>query len=405
MRSRTEQRLSKQAAAYLVSCGASGIGDGIRTAALPLAVTAVSGRADLLGAVAVASRIPWLLFAIPAGVLADNVNRARAMQIVDALRFLTAGGLAAALLLHHTPVWIFVAFAFALGTAETVFDSCAEGLLQAVSTPSTRGRVNGARTSIVMITSDFAGPSLGGLLFQLWRFVPFAADAVSFGLSALLLGRIPLEKPAGARENPFRQAVAGIRWTFTDRRIRSFQVAAIGVNAAQSAAQTMLVLLVVKVHGAPTSLYGVLLTVAGIGAAAVGVVAGRTIDRFGWHRLLWPCVLSGVPILLGLAVAPDLWTVAAFLLLNSAFGVVGMVSMAAAQQNMVPPELIGRVSGAGRFLTLGLAVPAGAALAAWIASTLSVQAVYAFAAACTALVSLLTWPGLRPGALSEPPAD
>jgi MFS family permease len=68
--------------------------------AYPLLVLAVTGSAAKAGVVSFARTLPWALFALVAGVVADRWNRKRLMITADGVRVLATGSLAAAILLH-----------------------------------------------------------------------------------------------------------------------------------------------------------------------------------------------------------------------------------------------------------------------------------------------------------------
>src|SRR3954451_19635965 len=70
------------------------LSDGIFQIALPLLAVSVTKEPGLVAGVTVASRLPWLVFALIAGALADRLDRRRTMVLVDAGRVILLGGLA-----------------------------------------------------------------------------------------------------------------------------------------------------------------------------------------------------------------------------------------------------------------------------------------------------------------------
>src|SRR6478609_2204842 len=69
------------------------LSDGIFQIALPLLAVSVTKEPGLVAGVTVASRLPWLVFALIAGALADRLDRRRTMVLVDAGRVILLGGL------------------------------------------------------------------------------------------------------------------------------------------------------------------------------------------------------------------------------------------------------------------------------------------------------------------------
>src|ERR1700761_2338031 len=78
----------------LTSAGLSAVGDGIRTAALPLLVLSISHNPIAVSSVAVFNRLPWLITSLYGGVIADRYDRRTLMVIVDATRAVAMAGLA-----------------------------------------------------------------------------------------------------------------------------------------------------------------------------------------------------------------------------------------------------------------------------------------------------------------------
>src|SRR3954452_11193368 len=61
----------------------SALGDGVALVAFPLLAAGLTRRPLLIAGVAMAQRLPWLLLSLPAGALADRVDRRRLMSGID----------------------------------------------------------------------------------------------------------------------------------------------------------------------------------------------------------------------------------------------------------------------------------------------------------------------------------
>src|SRR5919112_1151968 len=94
------------------------LGDGIALAAGPLLVASQTDDPLLVAMGALLQRLPWLLFGLYAGALADRVDRRLLVLSVSAARTAVLGVLAAALLLDAPDVRLVLAAMFLLGTAE-----------------------------------------------------------------------------------------------------------------------------------------------------------------------------------------------------------------------------------------------------------------------------------------------
>ena len=73
---------------------ASNLGDGVWLVAAPLLAATLTRDPALVAGLAFAQRLPWLLFPLLSGALADRLDRRRAMVAVAALRAALVGALA-----------------------------------------------------------------------------------------------------------------------------------------------------------------------------------------------------------------------------------------------------------------------------------------------------------------------
>ncbi|HUZ81312.1 MAG TPA: MFS transporter, partial [Gaiellaceae bacterium] len=154
--------------------------------AYPLLVLAITHSAADAGIVAFARALPAVLFALPAGVVADRYGRKRLMIAADGVRVLAVGSLAATILLHRASFGVIAAVAFVEGSGAALFSAAQAGALRAVVPPRQLPAAAGAQTgrqAAVML----GGPPLGGALFGLARALPFLVDAVSYAFSTLSL--------------------------------------------------------------------------------------------------------------------------------------------------------------------------------------------------------------------------
>jgi MFS family permease len=182
--------------------------------AYPLLVLAVTGSAAKAGVVSFARTLPWALFALVAGVVADRWNRKGLMIAADGVRVLAIGGLAAAILLDRTGFWAIPLVAFVEGSGAALFSAAHAGALRAVvparQLPAAAGAQTGRQAAV-----QLAGPPLGGALFGLARALPFLVDAVSYAFSivSLLAMRAPFQEQRAPDTSSLRSRLAeGVRF-------------------------------------------------------------------------------------------------------------------------------------------------------------------------------------------------
>ena len=116
----------------------SNLGDGVDAVALPLLAETLTRDPLLFAGVAVALRLPWLLFSLPAGAIVDRVDRRRLMAAVNAARAVLLAVFGVAVLLDAASIWLLYGVGFLLGVAETLFDNAAQSIPAPRSCPGRR---------------------------------------------------------------------------------------------------------------------------------------------------------------------------------------------------------------------------------------------------------------------------
>ncbi|HDL41570.1 MAG TPA: MFS transporter, partial [Actinobacteria bacterium] len=64
----------------------SNIGDGVGVIAYPWIASSVTRNVLLIAGIGLAQQLPWLLFALPAGVITDRYDRRKLMVMMDVVR-------------------------------------------------------------------------------------------------------------------------------------------------------------------------------------------------------------------------------------------------------------------------------------------------------------------------------
>jgi len=393
----------------LTALGLSSLGDGVRTAALPLLVVSMTNNPIAVTGVVVANRIPWLLVGLVSGVIADRYDRRALMAAVDTMRMVAAGTLALFVLTGFEQLWLVYVVALALGVGETLFDTAAMAVLPEIVPKTHLGRANGRLFSTNLVAGSFVGPALGGVLFEFSHASPFAVDAVTFLLAASLVTasrrRSGPAAAAGAshridRDKSFLGEVGeGWAWIAARPLMRTFYSIIAVVNFTQGAAQAVLVILVVHELALPTAAFGILLTVSGVGAFLGGLLSSRLGDVIGVYRVLLPGVALSVPLFLVIGGTHDVVVLAVALALNSFIGVVVNIQMLSMRQRIIPNRIMGRVSSMGQLIVFGIAIPVGALAGGTVASAFGVRWVFFGSAGLIAVLIVLRSSQLFPDRL------
>ncbi len=272
----------------------SELGSQLSLIAYPLLVLAVTGSPAKAGIVGFAKTVPYAVLALPAGAVADRVNRKWLMVGCDGFRALALATIPIALWAGSLPFALIVAVAFIDGSGFVVSYITERGALrQLVPHEQLREAVAGneSRTFAAML----AGPPLGGLLFGLGRAVPFLCDVFSYAASTtsmLLIKTDFQETREGVDPGQVRD---GLRWIWQRPFFRTCALLFAGSNPVFTALY-LLVVVLAKRDGASAALVGVML-----GIAAGGGLAGAVIAPVMQRRLSPRMVLIAETWLLALA--------------------------------------------------------------------------------------------------------
>ncbi len=377
----------------LGSSWASNLGDGIALAAGPLLVASQTRDPLLVALATVLQRLPWLLFGLLAGVVADRLDRRRIVIGVNLARVGVVTVLSLTIVTGQVSIGVVLAALFLLGTAETLADTTTSTLLPMLVARRDLG-VGNARIMAGFITvNQLVGPPLGALLFALGLVVPFAAQALCILLAAVLVSRIVLapEPHVGASRAHVRRDVAeGLRWVWRSPAVRTLTVTIVTFNVTYGAAWSVLVLYAIDRLGTGEVGFGLLMT-----AGAVGGLLGTGL--YGWlaaHVSLGNIMRGGLVVEtlthLVLALTTTPWVAMLVMVVFGVHAFVWGTTATSVRQRAVPTQLQGRV---GSVYLIGVqgGIVVGAALGGVLASRWGVTAPFWFAFVGSALLVALLW--------------
>ncbi|MDA4845732.1 MFS transporter [Hoeflea poritis] len=364
----------------------SNLADGIAALAFPWLATMISSNPMHIAIVAFATRLPWFLLALPAGVITDRADRQRLMVGADIIRLLLSLGVVGIILgspalplaedstLRLPMILALASVAFLIGTAEVFRDNTAQTVLPMLVEPKDLESANGQIWSIEQVMGSFVGPPVAGLLIALAVPAPFGFDALMFALSAWCLWLIafPLRKeirvPAGFLSE-FRD---GLRWIVGNTLILRLAVMLGILNALHTMTLTILVLFAQEVLLASAFGYGLLLTAGAAGGVLGGLVCPAIARRIGnGPSLLIALGIFPLPYLV-IAGTSSSYLVATALFVEMLAALLWNVVTVSYRQRVIPNTLLGRVNGIYRFLGWGM-MPLGALAGGWIVSVAEID--------------------------------
>lgn len=347
------------------------LGDGLVMLALPWLATLMTQNPVAIAAVAAAGRLPWLFFAIPAGVIVDNADHRKLIAHTDLLR--AAIVLAILMLAMNEPVdggiWVLTGLAFLLGSAEVLRDNAAQTMLPSIVDPADLERANGQLWSSEQLTGQFIGPPLAGLLIALGIGIPFGIDAALLVLAAGMVWMISLQPKAKANSS-FRSAlVEGITFMRRDPLLLRLAIVLGLANFIATATITVQVLFAQDVLALSAYYYGWVLSAAAVGAITGSLLAPQIISLFGTQTCLYLSIAAwGLGYAtVGVSQSGVTMGIALFFVMMGAM--VWNVITVSWRQRRIPSELLGRVNSIYRFFGWG-SMPLGALTGGLLVSVL-----------------------------------
>ncbi|OAH16064.1 MFS transporter [Streptomyces jeddahensis] len=377
----------------------SRFGDALRTAALPLLAASLTDEPMLIASVTACGYLPWIVFGLLGGAVADRIDQRRAMWSVDVVRGLLVAGFATAVALGHATIGLLIALAFALTTLQTLFDNAATALLPTLVDEKALGSANARLLTGQQIAGGLLAAPAVPLLILAGMAVPFAADALTYLVAAVLVASLrtsaPQRDPRPAGSTLRGDIAAGLRALWRDRALRGLCLATALCNIGVGALIATMVLLVTGWLDAGTGGYAAAMTAYAVGSLTGGWVQGRLAARVGRIRSV---VLAGSAQIVALVAMGTVRSLAAVVVSLAVFGLMGMVwnvSTTTLMQQRAPAEMLGRISSAFRTLAVAGA-PLGALLGGAVATAWGLNTPVLCAAALFGLSVTVLLPALQP---------
>ncbi|MFC3448750.1 MFS transporter [Amycolatopsis speibonae] len=376
------------------SSGLSNLADGIVKIALGLVAIQFTRSPALIAGLTFVSSLPWLVFALHAGVLTDRVDRRRAMLTANVFRAGLLGALAVAIALGFGSIWLLCVVALGLGLAETVHDTAAQAMLPQVVGREQLTRANSRLYAAEVTANEFAGPPLGGFLVAAGAFAAFAAPSALWIVAVVALFVVPGSFRAERTHGTSVRAdlAEGLRFLWENRILRVTAIMVGGFNFATSAMITVFVLYAVgppSEMGLTEQTYGFLLSAIALGSFAASFAAERIELALGRSRALVLSLLTGAALVGIPAVTTNPYVIGAVFFVGGAGVVVWNVIVVSLRQRIIPDHLLGRGTSAYRLVAWGTK-PLGAAAAGLLAEIVGLRPVFAGAAALILALALLT---------------
>ena len=389
------RRMGRDFRWLLASSWTSNIGDGVALAAAPLLIASMTSSPILVASGAVLQFLPWLLFGLHAGAIADRFDRRRLVMIANAARAVVLAALCVFLVTGTANIAIVLAVAFLYGSAEVFVDTASSTLLPMIVKPDDLGVGNARLQAGYLVANQFAGPPLGAFLFAAGHAWPFLVEVLCVSLAVVLISRmartpVPPRADAAAHPPVHTDIAEGLRWLWRNPPVRMLVIIILVFNVTWAAPWGVLVLYATEhLQMGPVG-YGALTTAS----AAGGILATFS---FGWlerhvsFATLMRIVLS-LEVLMHLAFALTTagWVALIIMFFFGAYAFVWGTISTTVRQRLVPAELQGRVASVNMVGVFGGMI-VGQALGGVIAQLWGLTAPWWFAFGGAAITLLLVW--------------
>lgn len=363
----------------------SNLGDGISGVAYPWLASAVTRNPLHIALVGVATRLPWLVFSLPAGVITDRIDRRRLVMAMDALRALVTIAVAVVVLIFQSElsspesiasgetlppagagVLLAVLYISAVlfGLAEVLRDNAAQTLMPSVVSKENLEKANGRLWGAEMVTNSFIGPPLGGFLLAVAFSVPFFVDAGTFVVSAAMVALLAGSFRPQVRDSPAPRPSfvvdlkEGFRWLWNHRLLRTLAIVLGLLNAAGSATQATIVLFAQEVLNLDATGFGLLASAGAVGGILGSFGASAVSKALGPGPSLAGTFVVGIGTSIAIGLTSSATLVWAMFAVGTFSAIVWNVITVSLRQAIIPDHLLGRVNSVYRFFGWGM-MPVG----------------------------------------------
>lgn len=393
--------LRRNQAYLLLTTGrfAQAIGAGVGTFAVPLLAFEVTGSVAQAGLISGIGQVGALVATLPAGVVADRVDRRRLLVLAastgttlwaTALVAGLAGGLSG---------WHLAAVLFGSSMVSAFVNPASGGALRAVVPPAQMANAMAVNQGRMAAVGLFAGP-IGGLLYGMAHVLPFVASVVGHAIEGLAVSlvREPLNRERTELSHPLADLREGLRFVGAVPLFRAVLVLITLLNLTAIALIVVINLELVRT-GTDPRLIGLVDACAGMSMLAGAVVAGPIVQRTRVGRFGLLTIGLLVVALAVMALVPSYWV----FVLMLAFGVFLYPALNAGFTGyltvIVPDRMMGRATSL-LGLTGLIAAPAAPVLGSALLEGLGIGAslwVMVGAMACVLLALSFTRPLMRIG--------
>jgi len=348
----------------------SNLSDGLLAVAAPLLAISLTKDPVLISLLSAFVMLPWLLFAIPIGLVVDRTNKRLLITFTNSMRFVTAGLVALAISTDDITIYWLLLATFVIGTCEVATDTATQSLIPVILEKKNFEKGNSRLNMAETVIQNFIGAPLSGFLYATAIVLPFILNSLGFLIAAIFVFMIPAHlisqgssaavASADSEKKSFIGDIKfGLNYLWSDRPLRRLVATTTSLGFFYSLSTSTLILFITETLDLPTQYFGLLLAGAGSGAVLGGILTATLSKKFGRGAVLAVAIFISSITVLFQGLAPNYWV----------YGVIGFIAsftitnwnilLMSCYQVLIPSELFGRIHGARRTFVWGV-MPIGA---------------------------------------------
>lgn len=346
----------------------SNLSDGLLAIAAPLLAISLTKDPVLISMLSALVMLPWLLFAIPIGLVVDRVDKRLLVTCTNSFRFVISGLLALAISTDFITIyWLFLA-AFLIGICEVASDTASQSLIPVILEKKHYEKANSRLSTAETVIQNFVGAPLSGFLYAIAIVLPFALNSLGFLIAAIFVFLIPAHLVAQNKEveaaNDEKVSFIGdikfgLTYLWNDKKLRNLVIFGTSLAFFFSVATSTTILFITETLGMDPKFFGLFMAITGVGAIVSSLVTPALSKKLGRGNVLSCAILAASVTVLLQGLSSNIWifTIIGFI---SAFVITNWnILLMSSYQVLIPSELYGRIHGARRTFVWGV-MPIGA---------------------------------------------
>ncbi|WON77713.1 MFS transporter [Serratia sp. UGAL515B_01] len=319
-------------------------GSFIRDVASAWLMTDLSSSPTAIAMVQAAATLPVFLLSIPAGVLADILDRRRLLIGIQCLLGITGLGLMLLSMLSQQSVTSLVAMTFLGGIGAALMGPTWQAIVpELVEKKALKNAI--ALNSLGINISRAIGPALGGILLASFGAAfSYGINVISclFVVAALLWWRRQRTEQDVLTEQFSGAFRAGLRYVRVNRELHIVLLRAFLFFSLASAVWALLPLVARQMLDGNASFYGIMLGAVGLGAIGGALIMPRLRQHLSTDGLLLIVSLTIAAVMSFLSLTPPRWLAVAALLILGAGWITALTTLNGVAQAILPNWVRGR---------------------------------------------------------------